>query len=95
MVLVVLGMISYSVILIHATRKYNYKKYSSFAYDPIEDTKEYKKVMKEIQPILDREFSEHWFGMCHGVWKRKKQLLAERGIDWKTPQEMNPETKFD
>ena len=65
--------------------------------DPIENTKEYKKAMKKIQRILDKEFpkSKYHFGICHRIWRRKKQLLAEAGIEWKTPVEMNPDVRFD
>jgi len=29
------------------------------------------------------------------VAKESSELLAEQGIDWKTPSEMNPESLFD
>lgn len=64
-------------------------------YDPIEDTKEYKEAMKEIQPILDRTFPEIYIGTCHSIWFMKKRLLKKRGIEWKTPAEMNPGVLFD
>ena len=44
-----------------------------FNYDPIEDTEEYKKAMKRIQPVLDREFKGQFgLGLCHVMWHRQK-----------------------
>jgi hypothetical protein len=34
-------------------------------------------------------------GVCHSYWARKKELLAKKGIEWKTPAEMNPNILFD
>lgn len=65
--------------------------------DPVEKTKEYQDAMVKIDPILDREFPEDQFvmGTCHRYWARKKELLKTAGIEWKTPAEMNPLTRFD
>ena len=64
--------------------------------DSIERIKEFQKAMVEIKPILDKEFDDPAYrGKCHQLWCRQKQLLAEKGIDWKTPREMNPHVCFD
>lgn len=69
---------------------------SGFNYDPIEDTEEYKKAMKRIQPVLDREFKGQFgLGLCHVIWHRQKELLRRCGIEWKTPAEMNRNVTFD
>lgn len=34
-------------------------------------------------------------GYCHLFWHKKKTLLKEYGIDWKTPQERNPMCSYD
>jgi hypothetical protein len=45
--------------------------------------------------------NEYWdchpgHGICHSIWHTQKQILATKyGIDWKTPQEMNPDTWYD
>lgn len=62
--------------------------------DPIENTDEYIAAMKHIGPILEKEF-EGMF-MCSGpYWAMKKKLLAQHGIDWKSPAELNPNATFD
>lgn len=66
--------------------------------DPVEQTQEYKEAMKNIDPILDKEFPEDappMMGTCHRYWARKKELLQKFGIEWKTPAEMNPLIRFD
>ncbi len=65
--------------------------------DPVEKTVEYEEAMKEIDPILDKEFpdDEYVMGTCHRYWARKKELLRRFGIEWKSPAEMNPFTIFD
>ena len=69
---------------------------SPFITDPIEDAEEYKKAMKRIQPILDREFKDQFgLGLCHVIWHRQKELLHRCGIEWKTPAEMNGDIIFD
>jgi len=68
--------------------------------DPIEETEAYKSAMKCIQPRLD-DYNETLTlrgmqrGRCHLFWKRKKELLKSYKIDWKTPDEMNPDVHFD
>lgn len=68
--------------------------------DPIENTEEFKDAMEIIQPQLDLlsqklDSQGLYMGSCHVYWARKKELLKELGIDWKTPQECNPYTMFD
>ena len=57
-----------------------------------------KKKFKAVENILNEEFKDYpqGRGFCHIYWTRKKQLLKEiYNIDWKTPAELNPGTKFD
>jgi len=68
--------------------------------DHIEETEEYTRAMNGIQYRLDEideELDANGIGMgrCHIYWEKKKELLRRRGIDWKTPAEMNPDTLFD
>ena len=65
--------------------------------DPVEKTKEYEAAMVKINAILDKEFPSDkvMMGTCHRYWARKKELLKAEGIEWKSPSEMNTNTKFD
>ncbi len=58
----------------------------------------HRKKFKVVAQILEREFPREQYkrGICHAIWARKKQLLWELyGIDWKSPAELNPTTRFD
>ena len=67
-----------------------------FRKDAIEETVAYKAAMARIEPILDKEFENvNGMGTCHRYWWRKKELLKQNGIDWKSPSEMNPDIRFD
>lgn len=56
-------------------------------FDPVEQTPEYIEAMKTIQPQLND--MALWVSP-DGIWAKKKELLKKKGIDWKTPREMNP-----
>ena len=67
-----------------------------FNKDSIENTEKYQEAMLEINPILEKEFKNQCgMGICHRYWYRKKELLKEYGIDWKSPAEINPDVRFD
>jgi hypothetical protein len=34
-------------------------------------------------------------GKCHAAWQLKSKLLAQEGIEWLSPPELNPGTLFD
>lgn len=69
-------------------------------YDPVEDTAEYKAVIRAVKEQIEAEMRE-MFGVwpirggCHAAWSLQKKLLKEHGIDWHSPSEMNPRVMFD
>lgn len=51
--------------------------------------------MRKTAPAI-AEFLAIRRGICHKIWRTAKaELLAEHGIEWKTPVEMNPNCAFD
>lgn len=57
-----------------------------------------RKKFKKVDEILKEEFKDYpeGLGNFRRVWARKKQLLKEMyNIDWKTPEELNPNITFD
>ena len=49
----------------------------------------------KVKEVFER-YGLYQFGCCHGYWRRKKSILKdEYGIDWKTPEEMNPTVIFE
>ena len=64
--------------------------------DPVELTDDYLNVIDEVEEILDKEETKyHGLGSCFKYWARKKAELEKRGVDWNTPEEMNPNVMFD
>ncbi len=67
-------------------------------HDPIEDSPEHAAAFAEADTLVDAEFDgvPYRRGHCYSVWAARKRILLERfGIDWLTPQEMNPGSVFD
>ena len=55
-----------------------------------------KKALKEAEKqICGKRPFKLELGQCHAIWGRAKQILKAQGIDWKTPAEMNPHTRYD
>lgn len=66
------------------------------AYDPVEDTLEYIAATAIVEARIREEDGERRpLGYCHLFWGKKKRYLAELGIAWRTPAEMNPRVMFD
>ena len=39
---------------------------------------------------------KYYRGMCHGIWYHKKRILKEEyGIDWLSPADLDPDTRFE
>ncbi len=73
-----------------------YPKRHGICYDPVEDTEAYKEAMKKIERELDEHMEgRDGMGSCHIYWSLKKKLLAELGIEWRSPKECNPHIMFD
>jgi hypothetical protein len=44
---------------------------------------------------LNQMVSESSRGSCHFIWRETKRILAEQGVTWYSPAEMNPAVIFD
>ncbi len=70
--------------------------------DPIETTPEFKAIIKKVERQVryamkrDGLDSKHPLGWCFIYWDYKKEILKTKyGIDWKAPDEMNPNILYD
>jgi hypothetical protein len=64
--------------------------------DPIEDDPKLRPVIEEAHALAIAAEPTRGRGSCHRLWHAKKKILKERfGIEWFSPAEMNPGTKFD
>ena len=70
-------------------------------HDPKEDDPKLGPIIKEAAEeakriVYERHgLSKHRRGIGHEIWTEQKRLLKEKGIDWKSPAEMNPNVIFD
>jgi hypothetical protein len=60
---------------------------------------QYQRTIKTVEDEVDAEMkkvgSYGKFGSVHTFWHLKKQKLKARGIEWRSPSELNPNTNYD
>ena len=68
-------------------------------YDAKEVDPQFRATIEEIERLVTEEMKQDGshgkFGSCHHFWRLKKEKLQERGILWRSPAELNPNTNFD
>lgn len=64
---------------------------------PIERTSLWEENYYEVEAECDRRLGDapRGMGFCFGYWSTLRQVLAERGILWQSPSELNPGVMFD
>lgn len=65
--------------------------------DPIERTPEWEEMYYEVEQECDRRLKgiPRGMGFCFAYWSTLRQVLAERGIEWHSPGQLNPRVHFD
>jgi len=66
--------------------------------DAIEYSPAYTGVIAEVERRLAERMKAEdvqGLGSCHVYWAFKRDLLKEKGIRWRSPSEMNPDTSYD
>ena len=65
--------------------------------DPIEWTKEYEDAVDEADKhaYANLTDSPRGMGFCFAYWAEKRTALAKLGIQWRSPNIMNPRVMFD
>jgi len=78
-----------------ATFRQRYHRHLKSA--PIERTPLWEDIYYEVECECDRRLGNEPRGMgfCFGYWSTLRQVLAERGILWQSPPELNPGVMFD
>ncbi len=74
------------------------KKYSRrLLFDPVERTQEYEEAILEVEAECNAalEDTPRGMGFCFAYWSEKRRILAEHGIQWRSPAIMNPHVLFD
>ncbi len=64
---------------------------------PIERTPQWEENYYEVEKECDRRLGDtpRGMGFCFAYWSTLRQVLAERGILWQSPSELNPRVMFD
>nr|MDO8112043.1 hypothetical protein [Candidatus Sigynarchaeota archaeon] len=72
-------------------------------HDPIEDDPKIREIIaaadKEAEKLVKKRFKQvkkGQRGYCHVFWGVKQQVLREKyKIEWKSPSDLNPDTRYD
>ncbi len=72
-------------------------------HDPIEDDPKFRDKIaaaeKEAEAFVKKnckQVKKGQRGYCHLFWGAKQRILREKyGIEWKSPSDLNPETRYD
>lgn len=65
--------------------------------DPVEWTAEFERVVDEADRRVEERLDgvPRQMGFCHTLWSARTEALAELGVEWRSPREMNPGVFFD
>lgn len=65
--------------------------------DPVERTPLWEENYYEVEKECDRRLGDtpRGMGFCFSYWSTLRQVLAKRGINWKSPSQLNPGVMFD
>ena len=91
---------TYSWLLFEPDNKYSqevWNEMSRLKTDPIQLTPVWEKNIYAVEKECERRLNNEPRGMgfCHAYWSTKRAVLAERGIQWRSPSSMNPRVMFD
>jgi hypothetical protein len=68
-------------------------------FDAKENDPKYQRTIKEVEAEVDAVMKKNGsfggFGSVHSFWGLKKQILKAKGIDWRSPAELNPNSNYD
>ena len=66
-------------------------------FDPIERTPEWEECIYEVEKEAHRRLGDmpRGMGFCFAYWAELRDVLRERGIEWRSPHIMNPHVLFD
>lgn len=67
-------------------------------FDPVERTQLWEELYETVERQTDAEIGSDFprgMGFCHIYWHTKTAVLAQHGIEWRSPACMNPGTLFD
>lgn len=80
-----------------STEEFIKRHHRMLKFDPIERTAQWEAIYYEAEQECDRRLGDtpRGMGFCFSHWSTFRQVLAERGIEWRSPSVMNPHVMFD
>ena len=80
-----------------STEEFIKRHHRMLKFDPIERTPQWEAIYYEAEQECDRRLGDtpRGMGFCFSHWSTFRQVLAERGIEWRSPSVMNPHVMFD
>lgn len=80
-----------------STEEFIERHHRMLKFDPVERTPRWEEAYYEAEQECDRRLGDtpRGMGFCFSHWSIFRQVLAERGIHWRTPSELNPRVMFD
>lgn len=66
-------------------------------FDPVERTPQWEEIYYKVEQECDRQLGDipRGMGFCFAYWSTRRHVLANHGIHWRSPHEMNPRVMFD
>ena len=73
------------------------KYHRHLKFSPVERTALWEEIYYDVEVECDKELGDipRGMGFCYGYWNTLQNVLAKRGIEWRTPKELNPRVMFD
>ncbi len=85
-----------NILLDRITQEYLVISATGGLVDPVEYSRKYLAIEKQLDKELAPMRKDHIIGQCYGIWGRKKTILKEKyGIDWRSPHDLNPGVFYD
>lgn len=65
--------------------------------DPVEWTKAFEDVVDEVEHEVYEQLIDipRGMGFCFAYWAARREAFQKRGIEWRSPHQMNPRVMFD
>ena len=65
--------------------------------DPVEWTKAFEDVVDEVEHEVYEKLIDipRGMGFCFAYWAARREAFQKRGIEWRSPHQMNPRVMFD
>lgn len=73
------------------------KQYRKKVFDPVQRTPQWEEIIYDVERECAHRLQgiKRYRGFCHKRWGVKKEILAQYGIQWRSPANMNPKIRYD